>query len=293
MGLSWDKNGIRLGLNMELCDLHTHSIFSDGTCSPKELLILAKEAGLSAVALTDHNTIAGIDFFLEESKNFDIEAIPGVEISSDYEGTELHILALCLDNEHFNGINDFLKIPIKRKEASNKLLAERLIGKGYKVDYDKLKSRNRGSLNRVHFAIELIKNGYVTSIKEAFDTILSVKYGLYEEPKRYTAQEVIEFINSINAVSVLAHPLLTLSKEELIEFLPKAKEYGLMAIETRYSKYSQEEQSFSTQIAKEFGLLESGGSDFHGENKPDIKMGVGMGDLQVPFQFLLKMKNNM
>lgn len=278
---------------MKLCDLHTHSIFSDGTCSPKELLILAKEAGLSAVALTDHNTIAGIDFFLEESKNFDIEAIPGVEISSDYEGTELHILVLCLDNEYFNVINDFLKIPIKRKEASNKLLAERLIEKGYKVDYDKLKSRNRGSLNRVHFAIELIKNGYVSSIKEAFDTILSVKHGLYEEPKRYTAQEVIEFINSINAVSVLAHPLLNLSKEELIEFLPKAKKYGLMAIETRYSKYTQEEQSISTKMAKEFGLLESGGSDFHGKNKPDVQIGIGMGDLQVPYKFLLEIKNNM
>ena len=277
---------------MESCDLHTHSIFSDGTCSPKELLILAKEAGLSAVALTDHNTIAGVDSFLEESKNFNIEAIPGVEISSDYEGTELHIIALCFNKEYFNEINDFLKIPIKRKEASNKLLAERLIEKGYKVDYDKLKLRNRGSLNRVHFAVELIKNGYVASIKEAFDTILSVKHGLYEEPKRYTAQEVIEFINSINAVSVLAHPLLNLSKEELIEFLPKAKEYGLMAIETRYSKYSQEEQLFSTDLAKEFGLLESGGSDFHGENKVDIKIGVGMGNLQVPYEFLLKMKNN-
>lgn len=165
-----------------------------------------------------------------------------------------------------------------------------IIEKGYKVDYDKLKSRNHGSLNRVHFAIELIKNGYVASIKEAFDTILSVKHGLYEEPKRYTAQEVIEFINSINAVSVLAHPLLNLSKEKLIEFLPKAKEYGLIAIETRYSKYSQEEQLFSTQLAKEFCLLESGGSDFHGENKPDIKIGIGMGDLQVPYEFLLKMK---
>lgn len=277
---------------MELCDLHTHSIFSDGTCSPKELLILAKETGLSAVALTDHNTIAGIDIFLKESKNFDIEAVAGVEISSDYEGKELHVLALCLDKKYFNAINDFLEIPIKRKEESNKLLAERLMENGYNVDYNKLKSTNLGSLNRVHFAIELIKNGYVASIKEAFDTILSEKYGLYEQPKRYTAQEVIEFINSINAVSVLAHPLLNLSKQELIEFLPKAKDCGLMAIETRYSKYSQEEQLFSTQLAKEFGLLESGGSDFHGDNKPDIKIAVGMGNLQVPYEFLKVIKNS-
>lgn len=223
---------------MKLCDLHTHSIFSDGICSPKELLILAQEAGLSALALTDHNTVAGVDSFLEESKNFDIDAIPGVEISSDYEGTELHILALCFDKKYFNTINDFLEVPVKRKEASNKLLADRLIKNGYAVDYDKLKASNCGSLNRVHFALELIKNGYVKSIQEAFDTILSERYGLYEQPKRYTAQEVIKFIDSVDAVSVLAHPLLNLSKQELIRFLPKAKGYGLKAMETRYSKYN-------------------------------------------------------
>ncbi len=276
---------------MKLCDLHTHSVFSDGTCSPKELLILAKEAGLSAVALTDHNTIAGIKCFLEESKNFDVEAISGVEISSDYEGTELHILALCIDEKNFKAVNDFLEIPVKRKEESNKLLADRLTENGYTVDYDKLKSDNPGSLNRVHFALELIKNGYVNSTKEAFDTVLSEKYGFYEQPKRYTVQEVIEFINSVNAVSVLAHPLLNLSKQGLIDFLPKAKECGLMAMETRYSKYSREEQKFSTRLAKEFALLESGGSDFHGDNKPDIRIGVGTGELQVPYEFVKKIKN--
>lgn len=275
---------------MQFCDLHTHSVFSDGTCSPKELLSLAKEAGLSAVALTDHNTIAGVESFLDESKSFNIEAIAGVEISSDYEGTELHILALCIDRRYFNKITDFLNISKQRKEASNALLAERLTKKGYKVDYDKLKAANQGSLNRVHFAVELMENGYVKSIKEAFDTILSENYGLYEHPKRYTVREVIEFIESINAVSVLAHPLLNLSKQKVVEFLPEAKACGLMAIETRYSKYSREEKDFSAELAKEFGLLESGGSDFHGDNKPDIHIGIGQGDLRVPYEFLAEMK---
>ena len=272
---------------MKLCDLHTHSIFSDGTSSPKELFLLAKEAGLSAVALTDHNTIAGIEFFLEEGKKFNIETITGVEISVDYNEKELHILALCIDEKHFDKVYDFLKIPRIRKEESNNLLAERLIKKGYIIDYNKLKSKYSGTLNRVHFALELIKKGYVTSIKEAFDTVLSVKHGLYEQPKRYSVQEVIEFISSINAVSVLAHPLLNLSKQELVNFLPMAKEYGLMAIETKYSRYTKEECELSTQMA-----IESGGSDFHGENKPDIKIGVGQGDLQVPYEFLSKMKNS-
>ncbi len=276
---------------MELCDLHTHSVFSDGTCSPKELLLLAKKVGLSAVALTDHNTIAGIESFLEESKKVDIEAISGVEISSDYNGTELHILALCIDKRYFNAMNDFLAIPVKRKEESNKLLAESLVKNGYFVDYNKLKFENHGSLNRVHFALELVKSGYVKSINEAFNTLLSEKNGFYKQPKRYTAKEVIEFIGLVNAVSVLAHPLLNLTKKELVEFLPKAKEYGLTAMETRYSKYSKEDQELSTMLAKEFRLLESGGSDFHGDNKPDIKIGVGTGNLQVPYEFVKTIKN--
>lgn len=275
---------------MKTCDLHTHSNFSDGACSPKELLILAKEAGLSAIALTDHNTIDGVEDFLKASENFDIEAIAGVEISTDYNGIELHILALCIDKKYFDVVNDFLKIPIIRKEESNKLLAEKLVKKGYEIDYEKLKANNKGSLNRVHFARELIEKGYIDSVKEGFDTILSENYGLYVPPKRYTVQEVIQFISSINAVSVLAHPLLNLSKQELIDFLEKAKNYGLMAIETRYSKYNKEEQEFSIQMASEFELLESGGSDFHGENKPDIKIGIGEGNLIVPYEFIKMIK---
>ena len=277
---------------MKKCDLHIHSIYSDGTCSPKELAILAKQTDLSAIALTDHNTIDGVELFLAECEREGIEGICGVEISSDYNGKELHIIALNYGKEHFEKIKEFLKIPKLRKQESNQNLADKLIENGYKIDYEKMKAECKGSLNRVHFARELINNGYIESIEQAFSTILSEKYGLYQPPKRFTAFEVIEFIKSINAISVLAHPLLNLSRQELLEFLPKAKKSGLDGMETMYSQYSKDDQDFCTRVAKEFGFKQSGGSDFHGENKPDIKMGVGLGNLKIPYQLVQNLKFN-
>ena len=276
---------------MLLCDLHTHSTFSDGSCSPKELLETAKAAGLVAVELTDHNTVDGLKTFLTDGKNYGIEAVAGVEISCDYNGKELHVLALFIENR-LSEMQKFLEISKSRKEESNKLLAENLVNKGYKIDYEQIKLQTVGSINRVHFANELIKKGYIKTVKEGFDTVLSENAGFYLPPKRLTVFEVIDFIKTINAISVLAHPLLNLTKEELIEFLPEAKQMGLKAIETRYSKYSIAEQEFCTRLAKDFGLLESGGSDFHGANKPDIKIGVGQGGLQVPYKFLEAIKNS-
>ncbi len=277
---------------MKYCDLHVHSNFSDGTSSPKELLKIASDSGLSAIALTDHNTVDGVQTFLKESEKFDVEAIAGVEISSDYMGKDLHILALFIDQAKLKAVKEFLDIPIKRKTESNDLLAKNLLANGYKIDYNAIKREAAGSINRVHFAKELIKNGYISSVQEGFKTILSEEFGLYVAPIRYSSFEVIKFIKSVGAVPVLAHPLLKLSGKELKVFLEQAKECGLVGIETLYSEYSEEEIALSQSIAKDFSLLQSGGSDFHGENKPHIQMGVGMGNLQIPYNIALKLKNS-
>ncbi len=276
---------------MELCDLHTHSTFSDGTCSPKELISLAKCAGLKAVALTDHNTIDGIDMFLEESKNQGIEGIAGVEFSSEYNKKSIHVLGLLFDKKHYSKINDFLKIPQERKRKSNDLLAKRLVENGYEIDYEAIKKNSVGQINRVQFAKELIRLGVVSSVEEACKTILSEDGDIYIPPKRFSPFEVIDFIKSIGAISVLAHPLLDLTKDELVEFIKIAKKHGLDAIEVKYSKYDIEEEAFSKKVAINFGLLSSGGSDFHGTNKPDIEIGVGKGNLQIPYEFIEKIKD--
>jgi predicted metal-dependent phosphoesterase TrpH len=275
---------------MKICDLHVHSNLSDGTYSPEEVVRLAKQAGLAAVALTDHNSIDGLERFLETGEKYNIETVPGIEISTEYNGVELHVVCLCVGRERFSKIKEFLSIPKTKKEESNRMLALKLCENGYEIDYEELKKTTVGLPNRVHFARALVEKGYIKTIEEGFDSILSEGKGLYLPPKRLTTFETLEFINSINAVSILAHPLLDLTEEELLKFLPQAVAHGLDGMEVRYSTYSEKEQEFAEKTAKEFGLLASGGSDFHGENKPDISLGLGKGNLQVPYEFLEKIK---
>lgn len=269
----------------QLCDLHTHSVFSDGTSTPEELIELAVSAGLRAVALTDHNTVAGLDSFLAAAEKAPIEAIPGVEISTDCAGIEIHVVGLYLARDKYGETMDFLSVMLKRKEASNRRMVEALARDGYELDYDEIKAHNKGSVNRAVIAAELMKKGYVNSIRETVEGLLSVSRGYYIPPERLKTTEAIAFLSSIGAVPVLAHPYFSMNAQQVRSLLPEAKASGLIAMETRYSTYSPEITELARETAQEFGLLESGGSDFHGENKPDIKLGVGRGSLCVPLEF--------
>lgn len=269
------------------CDLHTHSLFSDGTCTPAEILDLSVSAGLSAVALTDHNTVAGLPAFLAAAEGKEILAVPGVEISTGWQGKELHIVGLFLKPEDFDAVTDFLTIINIRKEESNRRLIQTLHRAGYPLDYDAIRrSHPEGTVNRAVIASALLEKGCVASIKEAFQTILSSRNGYYLPPERISALEAIAFLASIRAVPVLAHPFLNLSESQLRQFLPEAKRHGLGAMETVYSGYSPETAALAEKTAAEFSLLRSGGSDFHGSNKPGISLGTGKGDLCVPTAFV-------
>lgn len=265
------------------CDLHTHSVFSDGTYTPEELINEAIRMGLSAIALCDHNTIDGLPDFIKAAKGKPIDAICGAEFSVDYEGIELHLLGLFLEEKYFDAISDLMKAYIARKEQSNIDLVATLAQDGYILDYNKMKEKSlTGNINRAHIAAALTEAGYTESIKQAFQKLLAPEIGYYKEPQRITVWEMLTFLQSIHAVPVLAHPFLTLTESELLRFLPKAKECGLVGMETAYSTYDKATTALATSIAENFGLLHSGGSDFHGTNKPHIKLGVGMGDLFVP-----------
>ena len=148
-----------------------------------------------------------------------------------------------------------------------------------------------GKVNRAHIGAALTKKGYTKSINEAFSTLLSTNAGFYKAPNRPTVWEMIDFILSIDAVPVLAHPLLNLSPEELENFLPLAKQRGLVGIECKYCLYDAKAEKLSLNMADKFGLKYSGGSDFHGSIKPDIELGVGKGNLQVPYEWYLNLKN--
>lgn len=273
------------------CDLHTHSVFSDGTDTPEQIVRKAESLGLSAVALTDHNTVDGLPRFLAAAEDSGITAVPGVEFSTGYEAGELHILALFLRPEHYARISQLVALPDKRKRESNLALAEKLSAAGYPIDYAALEAATPGGkVNRAHFATELMGRGYVDSVEQAFKQLLNPQCGFYQPPKRLDALETIGFIRSIGAVSVLAHPWLNLKTREKLEaFLQKAVPLGLDGMETRYSKFTENQSNLALEIGSQYGLLPSGGSDYHGCRKPDICLGTGRGDLAVPMEYYEKL----
>ena len=267
----------------KICDLHVHSLFSDGSFTPAEIIDGAIKTGLSAVALTDHNTVGGLPDFLSYAEGKDIEAVAGAEFSVDYNGTELHLLGLFIPREAFGAVEALMQRVNESKEKSNLDLIDSLARSGYPLDYEAMKNSVKGMVNRAVVARAMVEKGYVSSVKEAFATLLSKDGGHYREPERLTVWETLDFVKSIGAVPVLAHPFLNLTEAELIEFLPIAKARGLLGMECYYSEYDEKLTVRSVEIAREFELKESGGSDFHGASKPSIALGSGMGGLQVPY----------
>ena len=277
---------------IDFCDLHTHSVFSDGTCTPAELIDEAVTLGLSAIALTDHNTVDGLAAFLAAAEGKDILAVPGIEFSVDYEGTELHLLGLFIDPSRFPNVRKVTDDYLKRKARSNLDLIAALDRGGYHLDYDRILAQSpNGNINRAHIAAALAEQGYVSSIQEAFRTLLSKDGGYYREPAKPTVWEMLDFLTGIGAVPVLAHPLLDLTPEQLARLLSRAKEQGLRGMEIACSKYDEAATACAARLAREFGLLPSGGSDYHGTKKPDVRMGVGRGDLRVPLRWAEALKN--
>ena len=274
---------------MPFCDLHTHSVYSDGTHTPAELVAEAKKIGLSAVALTDHNTVAGLSEFVSAAENSGVLAVPGVEFSTDYGNTELHILALFVRPDQYASITNLFEQAAQRKEASNRALADALRNGGYLLDYDAIKANTpKGQVNRAHFAAELTRLGYTHTRQEAFETLLAPECGFYVPPARIGSLEAIRFIKSLGAVAILAHPFLSLDEKALREFLPMAISAGLDAMETAYSQYSQETTALAEGIAAEYGLKCSGGSDYHGANKPQIPLGAP----RIPIEWLDELQKN-
>lgn len=271
----------------QLCDLHTHSTYSDGTLAPAQLIQLAAQTGVGAVALCDHNTVAGLPEFLAAAVRSTVKAVPGVEFSTDYGAVELHILGLYIEPKHYRAVEQLLEQMLQRKEQSNLELIETLRGIGIELDYASIKAGTPGGqVNRAVIAAEIVRKGYCESVKEAFSRWLNLSCGHYKPPRRPDALEVIRFIKSIGAVAVLAHPFLNLDEPALRAFLKDAIPAGLDGMEVYYAGYSPERTALSERLVREFGLLPSGGSDFHGENKPDIRLGTGKDDLQIPMEIL-------
>lgn len=268
------------------CDLHVHSCMSDGADTPKEAAAAAAKAGLRTVALTDHNTISGLAEFSAAAKNLGLNGICGCEFSTEYAGKELHILGLYLPEEIWPDVRAYTDERNKRKARSNRECTERLAAAGYDISYDAILEKNPGaSINRMHIARELMEKGYAPGVKEALYSLLQPEQGYFLEPARMDAIETLRRIRAWGGVSVWAHPLTSADYNEAEAFLPALVDAGLDGIEVLYSLYSEEDTRFALSLAERFALLPSGGSDYHGINKPDISIGTGRGNLQVPNKF--------
>lgn len=274
-----------------MIDLHTHSIFSDGTLTPTQLVREAEKVGLTAIALTDHNTVEGLPEFMKAGKGSVVQTIPGIEFSTEYEGIELHILALNVQEEHYAPITEKMEDFRMRKERSNVELVENLNRAGIVIDYEKIRAETEGYVNRAVIAAEMTALGYTESVQEAFKKYMKPGKGFYVPPRRPDACETIRFIKSMGLPAVLAHPFLNLTESQLRRFLPKAVACGLDAMETAYPKYDDMTTLLAQVVAENFGILPSGGSDFHGDNKPDIALGTGRGNLCVPESVLWSLLN--
>ena len=257
-------------------DLHLHSTHSDGTLTPAEIIAKAKSLGLTAVALTDHNTVSGVPAFLEEAHRHGVTAVAGTELSTVYKGQEIHLLGLFIPTEAFPTVTALTEDYLTRKEQSNRDLVARLAADGYKMDYDTIRNTTPdGNVNRALIAKALLAGGYVPSIKAAFTTLLGEGMGYYIPPERLDIFAAIRFLRSIHAVPVWAHPLQYIDEATVREARPEAVEAGLVGMEVMHSSYNEATVTAAKALADEFGLLYSGGSDFHGAVKPDVQMGVG------------------
>ena len=280
---------------MKICDLHTHSNYSDGSLPPVELVRMAENKGLSALALTDHNTAAGLPEFMKAGESSKVITVAGCEFSTEYtlcadDGEsrvqELHIVGLFFDESVWGSVEEYVSEHMKNKKISNQNMIKRLQDAGYDITYDEVSAiTDAGEFNRAHIARILCRKGYIERPADAFEELLKEGCGFYIPPKRPDVFETIKFIKKNGAVSVLAHPFLELSVDELRCFLRAAKPAGLDAIETNYSKFDDEMIKQACAIAGEMELARSGGSDFHGDAKPDVEMGTGRGSLEVPFDY--------
>lgn len=274
----------------KLIDLHTHSLKSDGSMTPAEVVREAKRAGLAAIALSDHDTVDGIREAVAEGEKIGVEVIPAIEFSVQSK-TETHILGYFIDIENPDLLKTLKEVVDLRIER-NYVTCQRLNELGFDITIEEVRALAPNNfVGRAHFARVLMDKGYTKSVKEGFDLYMTSGKYAYCEKQRLTARNAVELIGKCGGISFLAHPHLTkLGDDELKEFLKELKGFGLSGLEGYYTDYTPEMQEKYQAMAKELGLLISGGTDFHAAMKPHISIGTGLGNMKIPYSVLEAMK---
>lgn len=276
---------------MGFIDLHVHSNASDGTLSPSQVVDLAVSRQLDAVALTDHDTIDGLAPALKAAAAYPLELIPGIEMSCVYRGTEIHILGLYIDHHH-SGLSQGLQQIRRIRAIRNQQMIQRFQEDGFAIAEADLTVLNPDTvITRAHFAKVLTEKGYTSSMKQAFDKYLQYGGRYCCRQEETTPALAMALLTEAGAFPILAHPMLYhMGYQQMEELVIDLKSMGLKGIEVYHSSNNQYESGILKQLAKRHHLLPSGGSDFHGSNKPDIEIGTGRGGLRISHLLLRDIK---
>lgn len=281
---------------MDLIDLHVHTTVSDGTLTPAEVVSRAVNLNLKAIAITDHDTVNGIAQAKTAALSYqgtdkEIEIIPGVEISAQYLGRDIHILGLYVDetNAEFKAMLDGA---LQERDHRNEKMIENLRADGIDIKLEDLYFKDPDTvITRAHFARFLTEQHYVKSKAEAFDRYLNSNTKYYVKRTYMTPDDAITAIKNAGGIPVLAHPLLygfdLKGIETMVAYTAGA---GIAGIETIYSANTGFDEGIVRRFANKYGLLMTGGSDFHGANKPQIELGIGRGNLKIPYTLLTNLK---
>lgn len=280
-------------MNTAIVDLHVHSNRSDGTLSPTELVDYALEKGLSAFALTDHDTTEGLKEAMDYAKDKGIEVIPGIEFSTEYESKDIHILGLYIDFEN-KVFKEQVQAFIDSRILRNQKMCRNLQEAGIDISYEALLAEfPDATITRAHYARFLLDHGYVKSLPEAFDRYVGDHSPYYVPREKVTPAQAVKLILQADGIPILAHPTLYhMSDRRLEKLVTELKAAGLMGIEAVYSTHSPSEERQIRSLAARHKLLISGGSDFHGGNKPKLDLATGYGKLYIPASILENLKRS-
>ena len=276
-----------------IIDLHIHSTASDGTKTPSEILSLASGKNLGAVALTDHDTIAGIPEFLTASAKYpDVKAVSGVEISLKHYDYSIHVVGLFIDHKS-DLLNDFLCEIRKNRDRRNEMIIAKLRKHGFDISLEEVNAEAGGeSAGRPHFANILIRKGYFSEPQEAFDKYLKRGRPGYCDRILPSPAAAVDVIHKAGGIVIWAHPMshVDADRRTLLKILKFLVGKGIDGIEAYYPSFTPEQNEYLLSLAEKNGLAVSGGSDFHGGNMKGIDMGTGSGTLAIPYSVYEKLE---
>jgi 3',5'-nucleoside bisphosphate phosphatase len=264
-----------------LIDLHSHTNESDGTCSPAQLIEEAVRNGVRTLGITDHDTFAGYDQAVAPAREAGVDLVCGIELSTKLHGRSVHLLGYFLGQNGMGGFRGWVEeLQVSRRDR-NVRLAKRLQELGFDVTIEEVVARGRGMAGRPHFAQIMVEKGYVSNLRQAFDEYLDESAIGYVSRLEPSFAEGVERIRNAGGIASLAHPVRV--REDVAAAMPELCDAGLNAIEAYHSDHTPEDTAQYLELARRHGLLVTGGSDFHGDAKPGVRLGSGCGgNLKIP-----------